>query len=469
MSDASESPKGRTRVKVRGIYTTALTHVLADSEDFAVVQPSPAITDRFDHEFELVPADATVWTTDDRQGVGVVGPAGPQVREQLRGVGRDTLTWRDPAPRGAVIDATVTETKGSGAILDLGERSGFLPFSNSDDHVESGDDLRVQVTDPRAPWDNGQPVLDTTLRVQRPLLTLVRDGTSGSRSQPELAELLPTDPPEGWRARWSHAADDAGLDALGDALDTAVERAEQLDATIEDAGDVAETPRVVFEGQPTVWAWFGRESRFALDVERREVTTTMAGHHRIKAGDERASAAVDFVEATCEGESEFPFEAVTRQFGPVEGDTVAIDHGKPAGHCIRLGRGEVTDYDPEGTIRVEREMSPGGSYDGLGIERQAGDVAVTKITEGKWWYPTIYRGSDGEKRGTYINICTPVEIFPRSVRYVDLHVDVVKHADGTVERVDDDELDAAVEAGYVPEKLAEKARAVASAVENALS
>ena len=55
------------------------------------------------------------------------------------------------------------------------------------------------------------------------------------------------------------------------------------------------------------------------------------------------------------------------------------------------------------------------------------------------------------------------------MRYVDLHVDVVKHADGTVERVDDDELDAAVEAGHVPEKLAEKARAVAGAVENALS
>jgi predicted RNA-binding protein associated with RNAse of E/G family len=45
---------------------------------------------------------------------------------------------------------------------------------------------------------------------------------------------------------------------------------------------------------------------------------------------------------------------------------------------------------------------------------------------------------------------------------------VVKHADGTVERVDDDELDAAVEAGNVPSALAEKARAVAGAVENAL-
>ncbi|QCC50558.1 DUF402 domain-containing protein [Halapricum salinum] len=469
MTDASESSDDPTGVKIRGIYTTALTHLLAERDGVEVVQPSPVIADRFGRDLPLEPAEATVWTTDDRQGVGVVGPAATAIREVLASVGRDTLTWEDSAPQGAVVDGTVTETKGSGAIVDLGDRSGFLPFSNSDDHVETGDDLRVQVAEPRAPWDNGRPVLDTALDVERPLVTLVRDGASRASGQPELAELLPTDPPEGWRARWGRAADDAGLDALGDALDAAVERANSLDAALDAAGDIAEPPRTVFEGQPTVWAWFGRESRFALDEQRREVTTTMAGHHRIKAGDERASAAVDFVEAVCDGDGAFPFEAVTRQFGPTEGETIAIDHGKPAGHCIRLGRGEITDYDSDGTVRVEREMSPGGTYDGLGIDRQAGDVAITKLTEGKWWYPTIYRGSDGEKRGTYVNVCTPVEIFPDSVRYVDLHVDVVKHADGTVERVDDDELDAAVEAGHVPEALAEKARAVASAVENALS
>jgi predicted RNA-binding protein associated with RNAse of E/G family len=62
-----------------------------------------------------------------------------------------------------------------------------------------------------------------------------------------------------------------------------------------------------------------------------------------------------------------------------------------------------------------------------------------------------------------------VEVFPREVRYVDLHVDVVKHADGTVERVDDDELDEAIDAGEVPESLAEKARSVATALESALA
>jgi Ribonuclease G/E len=216
------------------------------------------------------------------------------------------------------------------------------------------------------------------------------------------------------------------------------------------------------------WVWFGRECRFALDDLRREVTTTMPGHHRTKAASEAASAGVDLVEALCDPAGEFPFGVVTDQFGPVVGDEVAIGHGKPDGRLIVLGRGEVTDRDAEGSLTLRREMSPGGDYDALGVPREAGDVAVTTVREGRWWYPTVYRDADGERKGTYVNVCTPVECFPEQVRYVDLHVDVVKHPDGTVERVDDDELDEAVAAGEVSEPLAEQARRVASAVERAL-
>jgi hypothetical protein len=491
--DGSETGGSDTpSVRVRGIYTTALTELLAD--EFDVVQASGPIRERFDASFPIAPADATIGTTDDRQGVGVVGRAGVKaVVERLRATGRDALAWRDPTPRGAVYAGEVRETLGSGAVVALTDATdeatdpdsfptlptasrdpeGFLPYGATAAHVEAGDRLRVQVSEASAPWTGGRPVLDTDVRVQTPLLDLVRGGTSDTSGTggPELADLLPVDTPEGWRADWSPAADDADLDALGGALERATDRAAALDDAFADADSPTEVaPHCYWPGEATAWVWFGRETRFALDERRREVTATMPGHHRVKAGTESASAAVDFVEAVCpDAGGEFPFDAVTRQFGPREGDSVHIRHGKPDGRAFSLGEGEVTSVDPDGTVVVEREMSGRGSYDALGIEQQAGDVARTKLTESKWWYPTVYRGSDGEKRGTYVNVCTPVEVFPGSVRYVDLHVDVVKHADGEVERVDDDELDAAVAAGHVPEALAEKAREVAGAVESALS
>jgi Ribonuclease G/E len=299
-------------------------------------------------------------------------------------------------------------------------------------------------------------------------LVELRQGRSGDTGEAaRLASLLNVDSPEGWGPRWAYGSDDAGMDALRASLERAAERTAALEVALGDA-DPDAAPVRLHAPRATRWYWFGRESRFALDGHRRAVTTTMPGHHRTKAAHSGASAAVDFAEAVCEPEGEFPFAAVTRQFGPREGDRVGIGHGKPEGRLITLGRGEVTEYDPEGGITLEREMSPGGSYDALGVRREAGDVAVTKFREGRWWYATVYRDEAGETKGTYVNVCTPLELFPDSVRYVDLHVDVVRYADGTVERVDDDELDAAVEAGYVPEALAEKARDVASRVENAL-
>ena len=463
-----------SRVRVRGIYATALTATLE-----TVVQASPAIQRRFEESFPADPPAVSVETTADRQAVGVHGePAAVEsVTDELAATSRDTFAWTASLPRGGVYAGEVTETLGSGALVDCGVGTGFLPYSKTAGHVDTGDRLRVQVREPRPPWADSRPVLDTTVRVFGSLAELVRGGSSGGiGGAPELAELLPVDPPEGWTPDWAPAADDVGLDALGNTLEQLGEQAERAEEALADAEPPETTaPHTDWTGELTRWVWFGREGRFTLDERRRAVVPTMPGHHRTKAGTEAASTAVDFVEAVCdepgtdgsESDDGFPFEAVTRQFGPHEGDRVAIGHGKPDGRCIDLGPAAVTDCSDE-TVTVERELSGGGSYDALGVSKQAGDVATTKFREGRWWYPTVYRGADGERRGTYVNVCTPLEVFPEAVRYVDLHVDVVRHADGTVERVDDDELDAAVDAGHVGEALAEKARRVATAVGSAL-
>ncbi|WP_367176413.1 DUF402 domain-containing protein [Haloarcula rubripromontorii] len=463
-------------VRVRGIYATALTRLLREAGQ-EVVQASGPIEDRFDGAFADERAAVTVTTTDDQQGVGVVGDrdVAAAVTDRLTDLGRDTLHWDDPTPKGAVYAGTVTETLGSGAVVDLGDGEGFLPYAASEERVETGDTLRVQVVEASAPWTNGRPVLDTTVAVRGDLLSLVRGGSgpSSGTGGPAMLDLIAADPREGWGVSWEAASEDASFDALAEALDAANDRAAAIDdalAGTDPPGDCA--PARDDEGLATTWLWFGRESRFALDEARREVTATMPGHHRVKAGDRAASAAVDYVEALCDdpetGETDFPFAVTARQFGPQVGGSLSLGHGKPDGRLITLGNGEVQAVDDDGTVTIEREMSPGGTYDALGVPKEAGDVAETKVKEGRWWYPTVYRDSDGEKKGTYVNVCTPVEVFPDTARYVDLHVDVVKHADGTVERVDDDELAAAVERGHISEELAERARSVAAAVKSAL-
>jgi protein associated with RNAse G/E len=482
-----------TRVRVRGIYTTALTQRFCEA-GLDVVAASPPICERFDADFPTREPDVDVWMTDDREGVGVSGTpdAVGDVRAVLAETGVDTFVWRDDAPRGAVFDATVERTLGSGAVVSLqgDEREGsvtegFLPFDAADGYVEEGDERRVQVHDPSPPWRDDRPVVGTELQVAGALASLERAvdalvaGTPGGSADHELArttEILPVDVPDAWGVRWQYAAEDAEMDALSDALSTLVDRADELGAAVAgaDGSDAAADDesggeRRVAAPETTLWAWFGRETRFALDAARREVTDTLAGHHRVKAGHEGASAAVDFAEALGAAPDSFDFDAVTGQFGPTEGDRVAIQHGKPAGGCFTLGRGDVVDRTvEEDQITVRREMTGGGTYDALGVSRESGDTATTRFTEGNWWYPTVYRDDDGGGKGTYINVSTPVEIFPDAVRYVDLHVDVVKHADSSVDLVDEDELADAVDVGHVTEELANRALDVAERVRRAV-
>lgn len=465
-------------VRVRGIYATALTHLLlADGHE--VVQASGAIEDRFDVDFPVADHDASLRTTDDRQGVTVDGEADAVARlaESLTDVAVDAFAWESPASRGAVFDGRVVDTTGVGAEVDLGDAVGFLPFDSVDGYVDEGDTLRVQIVEPRPPWSADEPLLDADFVAPAGLATLVR-GTSGQpvtveggdadagRELVGLTELLDVDIPEGWRIRWDRAAVDADIDTLRTALRRAADRAEVIrDALDEPARD---EPRRLTAPLAAAHVWFGRECRFALDDVRREVTTTMPGHHRTKAAARAASAGVDLAEALCEPSGAFPFDVVTRQFGPNEGDSLRVGHGKPDGRLIVLGTGDVVEWDSEGMIALRREMTPGGTYDALDATREAGDIALTKFHEGRWWYPTVYRDAEGQRKGTYVNVCTPVEIFPQMVRYVDLQVDVVKHRDGRVERVDDADLDADVDAGLIPGAVAEKARSVASSLESAL-
>jgi protein associated with RNAse G/E len=487
----SEPTTDDHRVRIRGIYTTALTKLSLDA-GWRVVDASPPIERRFDADLEDGGHDVAIETTADRQGVGVAGaPAAVEtVTTRLADIGIDTCWWSDPAPVGAVIDGQVTDTTGRGAIVDLGATEGYLPFAAVENHIDTGDTVRVQVRESTPPWADDRRRLGGEIQVSTDLVTLLPEEGSATvdshddaaRELLGMADLMDIDAPDGWRIQWHHAATEASMDELRAALETATEQAETVAEELagDTGGDAAgeanknETPREVFSQRAGAWCWFGRESRFALDGIRREVTDTMAGHHRIKAGSDGASAAVDLVESLCstdelgDADADFPFAVVADNFGPTVGDNIEINHGKPDGRLFSLGSGTVTERDAD-SITLVRELSGGGRYDGLDVPRSDGDTATTTFQEGRWWYPTVYRDRNEELIGTYVNVCTPLECFPDGVRYIDLHVDVLKYPDGTVERVDDDELDGAVAEGEITEELAEKARAVATALETSLS
>lgn len=453
-------------IRVRGIYATALTARLREA-GHAITDPSDVLRERVDGPFANEAPDLWVRQTADRAGVEVSGTHDPvPIAERIARISDDAFVRTDGLPRAGVYRADVADTAHGGAVVETGAGEAFLPYGKVDAYVENGDRLLVQVIDPGAPWiADRRPVVAGEIRVAGTGCALVRGADARFVSAPSdgicrAVDLLDPDVPDGWGIALAARAEEMDPSILAGALADARSAAETIDKAVR--GRAVDAPAPIATPITTAWCRFGRAARFTLDADRDEVTPTVDGHHRLKAIGRCPGRAVDFLEGLDVDLPAFDAHATFEAFGPSVGDSIAIHHGKPGAETIVLGEGKVTARDED--VRVRRSLSGGGTYDGLGGPTEKGDRAETTFVEGQWWYPTIYRGSDGTYKGTYVNVGTPLEILPDRVQYIDLYIDVIRTRAGAVEVVDREELRAAVDDGAVPPSTGERAEAVADAV-----
>jgi hypothetical protein len=137
---------------------------------------------------------------------------------------------------------------------------------------------------------------------------------------------------------------------------------------------------------------------------------------------------------------------------PEEGSLVDVEHVKLSGLVFHLGQAAIESLDDE-QIKYSRIIQSDGFYDGLGVKKEAGDKAVSQTKIGEWSITTKYFSNNGEWKGTYINLNTPIEVYQKAIRYVDLEVDVCIHPEGTNKILDVEKLEKALEKGYISRKL----------------
>ena len=140
-----------------------------------------------------------------------------------------------------------------------------------------------------------------------------------------------------------------------------------------------------------------------------------------------------------------------------------IEHVKE--HPVVLGDAEVVEFTPP-TLSLKRTFYGKGYYDGLDVEKEPKDYAITEIEEGRWYLVHRYYSKDGTLKGSYYNICTPVEIYRDKIRYCDLEIDVVEDIDGNRKVIEEGKLKDAVEEERITKKLGDKALEVAEKLVN---
>jgi Ribonuclease G/E len=429
------------------------------------------ILQRFEGVIEdlSVPIDLEIFDRRNRQGVEINGKE--EIIEKLLQILRAllpdlTVFYTKVSPNGvykAIIRRINTER--NYAILDLGKREGILRLNSENFHegINEGDELLVRVEKVRP----GLPEVRTNITIAGRYAVLIPENAvrisrkiSGKRRD-ELFFLGKTIKPKEWGILWRTAA--ASIDVTE--LIAEIDGLKKLAQMIFKKAEKIKAPAAVYEGNTTTFLEFPSLSKTKLDEIRSEVITTVKDHHKLKAMGQEFSLVVDFGEkilAKLPEQHVIINEAADSTFlglFPPLGSEVGIDHVKLNGRTLFLSPGYVLKSDPnERKLVLKRRFKAGGKFDGLDILKEAGDYGIMEVKEGDWFVKTTYFSRDEIYKGEYLNINTPVEIYPENyqephrIRYVDLEVDLIRTKD-SIRIIDLEKLDYAKEEYIVSEDL----------------
>lgn len=447
------------KAKVRGIYSTALTKLLLEN-GFEIVEPSIAIRERFGLEDNAGAYDLEIEDREDRQGIRATGKH--EAIEMLRSILHlnleDVITRKCPVSANGIYKGLIRGVERNMILVDIGHAVGKLP-KNQIEELDKQKGVLVQVQ--RKAFRAKNPILTTKIKVLGRYAILIPANKIGVslrirdvKKRFQLMKLGRELAPEGWGIIWRSAAAEQEFEVLRNEVADLVRLGEEIAKKAE----LAEAPSLIWEGLYHMDVEFPALSKRKMDELRATVTPTLEGHHYYKAYGGRISSALEMAEKLLErGSSRKEVENLFRQTiekeYPLEGTTIEIHHVKLNGRIFNLGEAFLESFDGH-KLCFRRVFGRPGTYDGLGVKREAGDQAVTEAQIGGWHFKTSYFSKDGRYKGTYINFNTPIELYPHGIRYVDLEVDVCVWPDGTAKAVDEDKLEEAVKNGIISERLA---------------
>ncbi len=429
------------RVRVRGIYATAITKLLLDN-GLEVAHASEKIRERFGIEESGEPPTVTVKDTEQRHGVVVVGEYehGKKVFEILREE-LSPVCWVSKLPLHSIVKGRVVAAKDGSSIVEMGDYVGVI-----DRELEVGSEVLVDVARPFLPNDDAAK-LSTNYTVYGKYVALIHGlgrrtifsrHITSRKLRDELAALSAMSDVGEWCIKWRSSATLAKLeDLLKDVRETHKKAIEILKR-----GEGCKPGEIVYSGEFFAILCFDRRAKTRLDEIRGEVLPTIENHHSLKSMGE--SEIVDFCEHLLARGIETGGAAMDYILARMrEQKSVAIEHVSVlSGNVVKLTPGK-----PVGDFCLKRVFRRGGIFDGLNVKKEPGDYDLMEFSTELPLILHKYYGRDGSFKGIYVNVNTPPEVSRCSIRYIDMEVDVV--ASQQVEIIDAEKLERAYELGII--------------------
>ena len=462
------------RVRVRGIYATALSQLLLD-RGFMLADVSDVLRDRIKQPLPEGPADVTVKSVDDDPDtilvIGNPWDYGRSVEEAIV----DELGYVS-VRRGALGLYSVVDA------LSLGGCKVLLP--GGVEGVLQGEcpprDAMVRGYVVKEAFSRGDQV---TLRPGVALVglytTIYTPGEGFSFSEHVREEARRVELVDYIRSRVDLTRFHVRFRSnskYGDPATIALEVEELIGKAEKLAREpLSSEPRLLERGEYISLIYVTSIAKSLLDELRSRVYPTIRYHHSLKAGGFEESTLVDFSEESLRlgyASEGIGLAIISYILSSLRGRRISIDHRVPDGSRATLGPFTVESYNVEGDgarITLSRVFKSHGVLDGLGVEKKPGDYSRTLVDTREWHVVHEYYSSDGRLLGVYANINTPPELGFKAIRYLDLYIDVVKKPGREPEVKDVGELEKAYQAGLIPRGLYERAVEEAKRVAGRLS
>ncbi|MCY0882855.1 MAG: DUF402 domain-containing protein [Acidianus infernus] len=386
------------KIRIRGIYATALTYIL--SKNFEIVQQSPQIAERFMQEIIREPADITFKDGEDKGSLIVIGSA-DNFENYLKEIFPYSIVWKSPVKLYSLIETQNCK------------------YQNYD--VEPCLEKGIVI---KPPTDGRKIILSPPKAVSKFAMVWRGEGKTffSEHIVPEerkrLLNISTKYNKKGYNVKWRSNAQ--------------FEKNYLLEKDLENLMFKYENNDFSKQGCDFYLINLSLEDKLELDKIRSLVVPTINFHHMLKLSRSRE---VDIAESGKDN--------VTQILESLIKDYMGIEHIKINGRRIFLKPGKVIEKrvsDNGYFLLLRREISGNGYYDGLGIRKEEGDYDIMEIDSRKWHEVHNYYSKDGTLKGKYINISTPPELLDGKIRYIDLEVDIIiKNGEKIV--IDEDKLE----------------------------
>ncbi len=456
------------RVRVRGIAATALTKLLMD-DGHVIVQASRVIQERFGIPLNTAPADVTVKDggCDELVVIGFPREAESVLESIVSRLGY-VFVWKPRLNLHSIVVGRVVDKRGDVCVVELpngvyGELGGCSK--------NTGDLVVVSIARPAIkPWE--EPRLSTSLRVVGEYVALIYGSQRLSisehvRDPVKRRELLATATSavigKGFGV---HLRSSSNYASPEDIVGEVRFLEDKLKEIIEKARSASE-PCIVYEGELVSIVGLTSVAKEVLDSIRDSVVPTIRRHHSLKSYSGCLSDIVDYIETglAIGLDKNIAYNAIEEYIVSklTSRQRIGIIHVRPDGRILKLTPGVIEYVSRSGNgylFRVKRVFKSEGVYDGLGVEKKPGDYDIMVFKTDSWVIRHNYYRENGEYIGSYININTPPEIYPDTIKYHDLAVDIIVDKSGEAKVVDKEELEELHRQGIIPEKLYKKTQEV---------